>query len=477
MRSIGSSSRNRGAVFKFGIFVLLLLFTCLPTATAIEAKWTPSEDSQPLPQSMKQREQLLQLENAIRSSANPEETLVRVAEANQIDPKDLWDLLSRNRQDLEAAGVLSGSTSRRSNVLWKLLTSLVAVIANSAKKNPRSFVLTVTVLAFLCFGAISAPRTGLVISSQRHMLSRGPTTIWRPPMEYVHTFLESKSGLSVKASQEFPDLSNVLDDTENPVWYKFRKAESSDLKHAAGTQSVIDPSDFIDSDEDDEDDESNTDGQRKYVMELLMDHASQLMAALDLTEFVEPTDSVRSVVAPEKKKLALIVSGLGDYGRFGIQPLLVTGMESSHSQEAQEETMALTMGTMKGGHFDGFIQISAILKDSKLTLQTVVYFPKTGKGLGQSVALRIVERINTSLEKSMRTRTKQSLVRRSQSSNLSGSARRQALKRRNSRFYKEQAMEEMAAERRRRWQRSNPNSGSYRPSGDRMRSPNNAVYK
>jgi hypothetical protein len=35
----------------------------------------------------------------------------------------------------------------------------------------------------------------------------------------------------------------------------------------------------------------------------------------------------------------------------------------------------------------------------------------------------------------------------------------------------------MAADRRRRWQRQNPNSGHYRPSGDRMRSPNNAVYR
>ena len=37
----------------------------------------------------------------------------------------------------------------------------------------------------------------------------------------------------------------------------------------------------------------------------------------------------------------------------------------------------------------------------------------------------------------------------------------------------ERKMEEMAEDRRRRWQRSNPDAGRYRPSGDRMRSPNN----
>ena len=474
-------SRNRGPLFKCAILVLLFVATTLPTATAIEAKWTPSEDSQPLPQSMKQRNQLLELENTIRSSPNPEETLVRVAEANQMDPKDLWDMLSRNRQDLEAAGILTGNNngrSGRSNILWNLVTSLAAITANSARKNPRSFVLTVSVLSFILYGAISAPRTGLAISSQRHLLSRGPTTVWRPPTSYVHAFLESKSELSVKATREFPDLSKALEGTADSVWHKFKKSESSDLRHAACTQSVIDPSDFIESDGEDEDSDTSADEQQiEYVIELLMDHASQTMAALDLTEFVEPDDSVRNVVASGKKKTALIVSKLGDWGRFGLQPLLVTHMESSTNEEEQEETMELTLGTIKGGHFDGYIQISARLKDSKLFLQTALYFSKNGKELSQSIALRIVEQINSSLEKSLRTRTKQSLARRSQSSNLSGSARRQALKRRHSRFAKEQAMEEMAAERRRRWQRSNPNSGSYRPSGDRMRSPNNAVYK
>ncbi|GAX13303.1 hypothetical protein FisN_17Hh244 [Fistulifera solaris] len=470
------NSRNGGYIRKFAVLLLLLISTTtLPTAVAVEAKWTPNdESSQPLPQSMKQREQLLELENAIRSSPNPEETLVRVAEANQMEPKDLWDLLSRNRQDLEAAGVLTGnSTGGRRNLIWKVVSSVVAVTVNSARKNPRSFLLTVTALSFIVFAAISAPRTGLVISNQRHLLSRGPTTMWKPPTAYIHAFLESRSGLSVKASNVFPDLSQVLDGTTDPVWHKFTKAETSDLRHVACVQSVIDPSDFVESDGEDEDDDDIA----EYVMELLMDHASQTMTSLELTEFVEPEGSLRNVVAPGRKKTALIVSRLGDWGRFGLQPLLVTHMESSTNEEEQEEEMELTLGTMKGGHFDGYIQIGVRLKDSTLTLQTAMYFPKSGKALSQSVALRIVEQLNASLEKSMRTRTKQSLARRSQSSNLSGSARRQALKRRHSRFAKEQAMEEMAAERRRRWQRSNPNSGSYRPSGDRMRSPNNAIYK
>jgi hypothetical protein len=31
----------------------------------------------------------------------------------------------------------------------------------------------------------------------------------------------------------------------------------------------------------------------------------------------------------------------------------------------------------------------------------------------------------------------------------------------------------MAKDRRRKWQRQNPDAGRYRPSGDRMKSPNN----
>ncbi|GAX27374.1 hypothetical protein FisN_17Lh244 [Fistulifera solaris] len=467
-------SRTGGYIRKFAVLLLMLILATLPTAIAIEAKWTPNdESSQPLPQSMKQREQLLELENAIRSSPNPEETLVRVAEANQMEPKDLWDLLSRNRQDLEAAGVLTGNnTGGRRNLIWNIVSSVVAVTVNSARRNPRSFLLTITALSFILFAAISAPRTGLVISNQRHLFSRGPTTMWKPPTAYIHAFLESKSGLSVQATNVFPDLSQILNGTTDTVWHKFKKAETSHLRHVACVQSVIDPSDFVESDGEDEDDDMV-----EYVMELLMDQASQTMASLELTEFLEPQGSLRNVVAPGKKMTALIVSRLGDWGRFGLQPLLVTHLESSKNEEQQEEAMELILGTMKGGHFDGYIQIAVRLKNSKLTIETAMYFPKSGKELSQSFALRIVEQLNASLEKSMRTRTKQSLARRSQSSNLSGSARRQALKRRHSRFAKEQAMEEMAAERRRRWQRSNPNSGSYRPSGDRMRSPNNAIYK
>ena len=50
-----------------------------------------------------------------------------------------------------------------------------------------------------------------------------------------------------------------------------------------------------------------------------------------------------------------------------------------------------------------------------------------------------------------------------------------ASKKRNTRSSKERAIEEMAADRRRRWQRNNPNVGYYRPSNDRMKNPNNAI--
>ena len=66
---------------------------------AIDAKWSPNDEggAGPLPLSQNQRDQLFQLEEAIVTSPDPQGTLMKIAESNGMSPRELVDLLERNR--------------------------------------------------------------------------------------------------------------------------------------------------------------------------------------------------------------------------------------------------------------------------------------------------------------------------------------------------------------------------------------------
>ena len=91
------------------IFLAFASALLVRSAFGLEATFTPAEGQGaqdaggPLPQSQNQRDQLLQLEDAILNSPNPQETLIEVAKANSMQPQDLVDLLQRNRADMEMA--------------------------------------------------------------------------------------------------------------------------------------------------------------------------------------------------------------------------------------------------------------------------------------------------------------------------------------------------------------------------------------
>lgn len=78
-----------------------------------------------------------------------------------------------------------------------------------------------------------------------------------------------------------------------------------------------------------------------------------------------------------------------------------------------------------------------------------------------------------SIEKSIMTQTKQKLARKSQGRRYRGNYESRTAERRHIRYENERKQEEMARDRRQKWHRQNPDAGRYRPSGERMRSPNN----
>jgi hypothetical protein len=473
--------RLRHSSFRlFALFCVLCLTLQAQVAAETEVKWTGNEadaaegNSGPLPLSMKQRQQLLQLEEVIRQSPNPEATLTQAAEANGMSPQELASMLQRNRSDLEQ-GVAGGGGGRSlsiGGVLGKLVTTMAALIAKSASQNPRAFALVATTLLLLLLVAVSAPRTGLELSSQRGIISRGPTTVFQPPTKFLEKRLGSpkwqqRDETSGKiAASAWRDLMLDQDGTE---WHSLPR--KSELSKAATAQITIPIDSFL---EDGNDDEEDLD----YAMELCFNHAVDVLASRALTEYA-PGGSVRlhTLQKDESRKrfVALVVKKLGDLGRYGIIPMQVTG-----KKESDLET-SLTLSALKVAHFSGQIHISVEKRRRKkdgdkksIVVAVHMAVPKKGSKLSKKVSLLIVDSLATSLSTSVKTRTRQSIARRAQSSSFSGKAKTRAEERRHSRHEKEKQMEEMAEDRRRKWQRNNPDAGRYRPSGNMMKGPDGA---
>uniref|UniRef100_A0A7S0UEH7 Uncharacterized protein n=3 Tax=Pseudo-nitzschia delicatissima TaxID=44447 RepID=A0A7S0UEH7_9STRA len=108
-----------------------------------------------------------------------------------------------------------------------------------------------------------------------------------------------------------------------------------------------------------------------------------------------------------------------------------------------------------------------------LVVQASLAVPKGGRKLNSKKAETLVNEVARSVLLSASRLTKQRLSRLSQSKRFKDSGKRRGEDRRKERFERERLLEEMATDRRRRWQKANPGAGGYRPSGHRMRSPNN----
>lgn len=463
------------------LVLLFLAVALLPSSVVVaetEVKWTPNEadsaegNSGPLPLSMQQRQQLLQLEDVIRKSPNPEDTLKQAAQANGMSPQDLASMLQRNRQDLEQGNVAAGgggeSRGTIGGVVGKLITTVFAVLTRSASQNPRAFAIVATTLLLLLCLAVQAPRTGLEVSSQRSLLSKGPTTILKPPTKFLEKRLGSEKWQqrNEKSSEvhrkAWRDLALKEDGTE---WHSLPR--KSELAKAATSQATVPIDFFLDDDADEED--------MEYTMELCFNHAIDLLSSRTLTEYT-PQGSVRlhTLSNDARKRFAtLVVKKLGDWGRYGIIPLQVS------SQQESDLEGSLTFSTLKVAQFAGQIHVSVEKRRRKREKQSIVLavhlaIPKCGTKLSKKQSIKIVESLVQSLESSLKKRTKQSLARRSQSSRFQGKAKARAEERRSSRHEKERQLEEMAEDRRRKWQRNNPNAGRYTPSGDMMKGPSGA---
>jgi hypothetical protein len=145
----------------------------------MDATFTPAPDKDtgstdgPLPQSQRQREQLLQLYQQISTSPNPQEMLQKVAEANNMSAEQLGDILMRNVRDMEmtsGGGGNGGMMDSLPRKMIRLLSTLVLMLLRSASAHPRSAMMTTLVFMSILYVLISAPRNGIVIFAFKRII-------------------------------------------------------------------------------------------------------------------------------------------------------------------------------------------------------------------------------------------------------------------------------------------------------------------
>jgi hypothetical protein len=326
------------------------------------------------------------------------------------------------------------------------------------------------------------------------MFSRGPTTLFSPPVPY----LKFTSSSSFWQRYENRPLSIRNLDTWKIAQEKIIPPDQDSvqvLKVKGLKQVVVSQTTVVkwEEDEDDNDEVELLQQQQNWEnrLEWTWEHASRILAMREITEWIpEDLPSMRLVVASSdesppslskaKPFCSLVVEELGDWRRYAVIPFQIT----------HEDDSSLTLTTMKGAHFDGQIHIAIMEQTNSeeekrgragsyapVVVRVSLIVPKdsSSKALSNYWAQTLVRGISESVSNSIRTRTRQSQVRSSQSASVRHAAGSSAKRKRHARLEKETLLEEMAADRRRRWQRQNPNAGHYRPSGERMRSPKNAI--
>mmetsp|Transcript_101191 Transcript_101191/g.205323 ORF Transcript_101191/g.205323 Transcript_101191/m.205323 type:complete len:541 (+) Transcript_101191:218-1840(+) len=499
----------------------------------MEATWTPNEDEGPaMPLSMNQRQQLVQLQQAISNSPDPNGTLQQVAQSNNMSPNDLYEMIEKNARDLQQDPALLSELQQFSQsnggggrgignsipkTLLKMVAALGMAIRQAAHQNPRAFSITAVAALLVFYTLLAIPRTGLQISSGRNILtlSSGPTTVFSPPDAYLHKLIGktafSAIGTSPKLSIKTP--KNDWDDLLKPMIRELtakgpsgigggddddearhgrvethKLGRKHELKQAITAQFVLEPDTLLKEFPLGETVEELA-AERDNILDMLYSNAAGLLAERNLSEFSAAT----ATKARERLRLVcggddgddgsndfgvVVVPGLGNLGRHGLVFWRATSETSQKvSSTNPSSTSTLTLTTLKGkGFFDGQIHFDVRKipqHDGLLLVQVSLAVPRGGRKLSAKTGDKLVEAMARSVVLSASRRTKQRLSRQMQGRRFKDVGSRRATDRRNTRFERERLLEEMATDRRRRWQKSNPDAGRYRPSGDRMRSPNN----
>uniref|UniRef100_A0A7S1Z883 Uncharacterized protein n=1 Tax=Ditylum brightwellii TaxID=49249 RepID=A0A7S1Z883_9STRA len=109
-------------------------------------------------------------------------------------------------------------------------------------------------------------------------------------------------------------------------------------------------------------------------------------------------------------------------------------------------------------------------------IHIALIIPKNGRKPSKKITNALLSTLLHSVSASTILQAKQTYARQSQSKLFHSAAKTRATEKRSLKYDLQKKQEEMAKDRRRKWQRQNKDAGHYRPSGARMRSPNNAHF-
>jgi hypothetical protein len=546
--------------------VLLVLLSTLAAVDAIDVKWTPNPNDNdnagagPLPLSSKQRQQLLQLEQTIMNSPDPQATLEQIASTNSMSSTELYNMLQRNHNDMEQSGDMkAGSPQRRSStmitaVIWNAITTIVGIIWQIIHRNPKlTTTLGILVASTLYISTILVPKNGLILNQHtaRSIITKGPTSFFYPPTSYIQQLLfdspnENKLFRMIQTKKitndneeenddgndsrvpifsyrelwkyvdfsklEVTDVNNDLDGDGDLIvttktWRPSKvKNKMSKVQIVTSSQQIVDvmdiyrklPKTVVKSRILGNDDQNVRDAIiiREEIVDWCIYHAANICQTQDITEFagsenfnqrqseIKMFSNYKNSEAPGANRGILIAPGLGDFQRYGIVPLYV---ETNDIVDEDDDTLYLTLTVADGAHFDGQIHISihpifevtaekCARLPTKFLVRASIIVPMKGKAPNSKIAQHVTSELVHSIVQSIQIRVQQSMVRSKQSNSYSQQASKRAVDRRKNRTTLERQMEEMAIDRRRKWQHKNPSgSSNYRPSGERMRNPNSAV--
>jgi hypothetical protein len=419
-------------------------------------------------------------------------------------------MLDRNTRDLQESGQLeemlqgvqanlaaqggrgaNGTLPRRIiGFFTSLIVGICKASAGQVARHPKQSSLLAVVLILTLLTMHNIPKNGLVMSSGTTPFSRGHTTFLDPPIQYmqqhyVDTSDEWESSLpesaKVKKSKAGKTIAGIgmtrfLElDVSGSQTDKVTTETQLDLEGyslIATASQLINVEDVIEVEQND-DTESN---EMEEAIEIMIDSISSLFGDRKFSEFTTAL-KWRSFVLDAQEDDALegaVMSMrlLGDFGRYGIQPFCIS-YDLDEDEDDVTMTKCVAFHTIRGGHFDGELRFAIDTNNDRTgaIISVTLAIPDGGRTPPIRLAQSMVESLTTSMVRSSQLRIKQAASRRNQSKHYRARSAAQAKKKRHLRYEQEKLQEEMAAERKRKWKRNNPDAGHYRPSGHRLRSP------
>lgn len=487
---------------KHFLFIFAIIVAALSNTYALEASFTHAPDKDtgstdgPLPLSQNQRNQLLQLDQQITQSPNPNETLQKVAEANGMEASELGDMLMRNRRDMEMAGGGGGGGGVRTvnslpRQMIRMFSTFVLLGCKAASNHPQRASFIALTLITIIYVMLSAPRNGILMSGGSGIMSSGRTTFLLPPQHHLSNYLTSDKFRHLKGSMtalKKGGLADLFSDYKTNDGIHIASLTKKDKKQLSQVVSIVKSVPFevlLPSEEELEaihDNEVETNSQQlsddelrgmleerswQDSIEVAFNSAESIIAARRFSEFIAaPSNRIRFVArGKEKENAVLALKGLGNWKRYGVVPLRVA------NEEQDENMSSVIYYTLKGGHFDGELKVSVEKKvddegDDNVVISISLLIPKGGRKMNTKLASKMLTMLADSIVTSTMTAARQTVSRKLQSTVYRGKAKSRAVEKRSTAFDNIQKMEEMAADRRRRWQRNNQGSGgSYRPTG------------